>query len=115
MIPPGLPTELSGRVETLALRLIQIGGRVERAVEDPAIMLGGADQARGLAPNRKECGFSGCRRIGPSAAGGRRAFCPPARDGGLHAISIATTARAYRLIEDHRDLEGGSAAGRAPS
>src|SRR6516165_8036102 len=50
MIPPRLSTKLSGRVEALALRLIQIGDRVERAVEDRAIMLGGADQARGLAP-----------------------------------------------------------------
>src|SRR5262249_13512288 len=47
--PPGLSTKLSWRVEALALGLIQIGDRVERAVEDRARMLGGADQARGLA------------------------------------------------------------------
>ena len=70
MIPPGLSTKLSGRVEALALRLIQIGDRVERAVEDRARMLGGADQARGLAPEPEGVRLLGMQAI--RAVGVRR-------------------------------------------
>ena len=94
------------QVESPRVQLVEIGDRVEVAVEDRAVVLGGRDQDRGLAPEQEVMRIVGMQA--DRVAGG-----PDGRSGPIirmqrreSATSRNTTiGRMSRLIVNHRQAE----------